>query len=130
MFSQNFLQAKPNMAKLRPSRGFPFLDFLCRVPTSCLSSICASMDDDARLPLHGPPFTLALRDSTMQVECARVSDRERPYVLVRRFFFFPPASASAHRDRAFLYVLPPYLKRLWFWTASRSPKLNLDFLFL
>ena len=27
-------------------------------------------------------------------------------------------------------ILPPYLKRMLFWTAARSPKLNFDFLFL
>jgi len=27
-------------------------------------------------------------------------------------------------------ILPPYLKRMLFWTATRSPKLNFDFLFL
>ena len=27
-------------------------------------------------------------------------------------------------------LLPPYLKRLSFWKATRSPKLNFDFLFL
>jgi len=73
----------------------PFLVFLCRVPTSCLSSICASMDDDARLPWHGPPFTLALRDSTMQVECARawVIESARTSSGLpppRRFFFLSP----------------------------------------
>ena len=141
----------------------PFLVFLCRVPTSCLSSIYASMDDDARLPLHGPTFTLALRDSTMQVECARASDRERPYVLgpaaaASLFFLSPGLGLGPSRSRTaaacgvptgycllaclvadslclcFLAapscILPPYLKRLWFWTASRSLKLNFDFLFL
>jgi len=27
-------------------------------------------------------------------------------------------------------ILPPYLKKMLFWTATRSPKLNFDFLFL